>query len=166
MPHEMKSNARRRFVDALVLSALLLFGALARIAHQSSVEHAVCPEHGELLHVASSHDATLHGAHPRGAHSDDATSTKSVHAHETERSAPDACQQGPRAQPAGEKDSHEACWFATLSRPDSAPWSGVPLRFVPPAPERADATVDADARVAAIPTLSFAPKHGPPIRSA
>ncbi len=148
MISRMKSSAHGRFVHALVLSALLLFGALAQTVHEATVAHAVCPEHGELLDVARSAAIASH-----------------THDHDRGATVPDCESTGPRAAPSSEESGHDECWFATLLKPGSAPCVESLAHFVPPRGSWIE-VIDARVRVAAIPTLSFAPKHGPPARRA
>jgi hypothetical protein len=149
MSDEIKINARSRLVRALLLSALLLFGALAQTVHESTVVHAICPEHGEILDVGPRVDASVAVA---------------AHEHATGAHATARGEDGPRAQSSGAQAGHDECLFATLLKADSVTWIGAPSHPVPLAREARDEAVDA-ARVAAIPTLSFAPKHSPPSRS-
>jgi hypothetical protein len=54
LPHSCKTRparpARTRRILALVLLCLCLAGQLSGFAHLVTVQHAVCPEHGEVVH--------------------------------------------------------------------------------------------------------------------
>lgn len=145
-----RSSARHRVAYALVLVALLLFGSLARTLHEATTTHAICPEHGELLDVQGGpFDAIL------------SAQLAASLAHEDPSRRCD-----PHALPSEWRHSHDECWFETLSRPGSSYWVDSSPRLVPLTLDASNSVVRTCVRVAAIPTLSFAPKHSPPARAA
>jgi hypothetical protein len=144
----LRQGVSRRFVHVVALIALILFGSLAQTIHESTVHHAVCPEHGELLHVER---APAEG----GARATNGSLLVEQPSRSDEHAGPSSA--GPE---------HDVCWFATLLRPGSSPWIGTSIRFVHPACSFCFRPVRASVRVAAVAPLSFAPKHSPPARAA
>jgi hypothetical protein len=153
------STARRNTLGnvahALVLSALILFSSLAQTVHESLVTHAICPEHGELLDVAPLH-VDVSAADEAALANIDAANP----------SAADRDATHPHAKPSGAPAGHDECWFATLLRPGSTHWVSAPAHLVPLTRVAFNDAIRPCVRAAAIPPLSFAPKHSPPARAA
>jgi hypothetical protein len=123
------------------LAALLLVGSsLGQAAHLAVVEHAICAEHGDLLHAADSHAATAGPAD----HDDEGGSTP---------------EQG---------GDHEHCQLLARNQGEQAlpvaSADGALLPFAVPALVELAPSV-ARARPAQAP-LSLAPKTSPPRRAA
>lgn len=133
----LTTTARSLF--ALALTFMILFGGVAESIHNAQVGHEICPEHGEVLHVASGHAQWDH--------------VQSSHGH------------GVRVQPAEQAAEHDHCLFATLLGSSNSPWTGGPTRIVVPHTASVRPLRATVARPDAIPPLSFAPKHSPPVRA-
>ncbi len=124
----------RRLCAALALIALILVGRFAESMHSAEVGHRVCPEHGELLHVANVHD----------------------HADESDVPV------GAQVIPAKSAPEHHHCQIANFLNSSGASWTPAHTdshAFL--VPGVADAARAESARVTRAP-LSFAPKHSPP----
>ena len=147
------------FGRALVLAGLILLGSLAQTLHHATVGHAVCPEHGELVHVALPHGH-------------DAATGIVPHAHEAQRCEGEDENEDvdasttALAEPSEAPAEHDPCLLSTLLRPGSSPWLATNVRVVPQAEPCRPAVVHAAVRAAAVAPLTFAPKHSPPARAA
>ncbi len=129
----------KRFLAALALIALVLVGRIAESIHSAQSGHVICPEHGEMLHVAAANDADL---------APDSTPT-----------------QGPRVRPSGAHGEHEHCLLVNLLWSSGASWcaeESVPHLFDP---KIVDGARSARETRFALAVLCFAPKHSPPART-
>jgi hypothetical protein len=125
-----------RLLRALALIVLVLAGRFAGSFHAAESNHVVCPDHGELLHVADAHD-----------HGDD-------HA--------EGAPLGAGIRPVDAPDAHEHCLLETLMWASGTTWLPADVHAVVVPGVAAPAVVtDRGARFA-LPPLSFAPKHSPP----
>lgn len=139
-----RTNVLRR-LGTLACALLFLWTNIATSVHMLAVRHAVCPDHGEIVHVAVDAASTHTHAH------DDAT-----HAHEHSSRAHDA-----EVSAGLDEQAHDVCGFATTARPTSPPSK----HFVSLARPLAQLAVDPLARAPrreAFARILLAPKHSPP----
>jgi hypothetical protein len=145
LPYKLKTSlvgpGRPRRYLALVLLCLCLTGQFSGFAHLVSVQHGVCPEHGEVVH----------GPHVGGG----------------EALAPVLTLEGLlpalRNNPAPSAEhEHEHCLFVSARRGQAVPEQALrPLRAAPLTIVRQPAG-EAPARVQSIALLLLAPKNSPP----
>lgn len=126
-----------RCLHAALLIALLFVGRVAESIHSAQAGHVVCPEHGEILHVASLEEGATDASVPVGA----------------------------RATPAAGPLEHDHCFLGALLWSSGASWTldSTCTRAVDGALDTPQVTVRG-ARFA-LPPLCFAPKHSPPARA-
>jgi len=134
--HRHLSNSTRRLLSALVLAALVLVGRLAESIHSSQVGHVVCPEHGELLHVADAHG----------------------HASSTATDVP----LGARVVPHAGAAEHHHCLLATLFWSSGSTWTPAQTAFSLRTLVEVRSVAHSECARFSLPPLSFAPKHSPP----
>jgi hypothetical protein len=136
-----RTGTRPSLVRALALIALLFFAGIADSIHESQAAHAICPEHGEIIHVATRTQPAP---------------TAHLHAHD--------CGQPLVLPGAPDAEHHDHCvlWsfvrassVALMSRAAPSLWIEEPI--VARAPERE--TIRRDG----VPLLLLAPKHSPPV---
>lgn len=132
------SHRPRRLLAALALITLVIAGRFAESFHTASLGHAVCPEHGELMHVADVHE----------------------HADASDHDVPT----GARIQPIETSAEHDHCLFATLLWSSGATWMPAETHDCSFACVSERVLVRIDCTRFTLPPLSFAPKHSPPAR--
>lgn len=153
-------------VRAIALAFLIVLGGLLETVHRAQVRHAICPEHGELVHADVGHgfaqvDPIAHDEHGAcAAESARGETLASRHSHDTD-------DHGPSVTSTRHAELvHEHCVFEALLRTSASVWSDVrggyhvPLGVVV---HRADVP---EIPPVSLPVLSFAPKHSPPARAA
>jgi hypothetical protein len=121
---------------AMSLAAAVALGPSAKYAHFARVEHAVCAEHGELVHVEST-GTRVHAGHTAAPHVDPA----------------------PNAE--GGEHEHRHCGLATQERPHGARAADCAHAGDPAADEDATRSVVRDA-VPRRALYRLAPKTSPP----
>lgn len=122
----------------LLAIVLIVSGRLLAALHEADAGHVVCPEHGEVLHVAHV---------------------------EVDSSSDVPVSPGPLVRPVTTAEGHEHCvfagWFAEAQtswcHPDAWPWRAQGASWDTSIPRT-------DTRHVREP-LSFAPKHSPPARA-
>ena len=131
-PHRQSRIA----IGAALLAVWMLVADLGALAHQALVQHAVCSEHGESIHVSQSDDAASPTAEP--------STRAELHRH----------------APGNSGDAHEHCSIdatAATTTPPAAP-AFTPTR-TPATSPRALLTAALPPRLA---TFRLAPKTSPP----
>lgn len=132
----------RRLLRAIALCALLLAGLLGDSIHRAQVHHAICPEHGELVEVAT--------------HTIDASRAKHE---ETSRCQREHVEAGDESG----GDHHDACFLASMPKAESVA-AAPTLTFEPDFPLVLHAEVSATiATPPSIPRYLLAPKNSPPV---
>jgi len=125
---------------AVVLASVTLAAQISSVAHMALVRHAICPEHGELIHPDELGGSA--GA-PRALAKPDATAIQS---------AP----QLPTVH------GHDHCLLASYRRQRIIPAAGT-VALVAPTPMVGDSCLVADApRPALVALYRLAPKNSPP----
>jgi hypothetical protein len=138
--HRQRSAAKLR-VTTLVVFVLFLVGSIASSLHMALVRHAVCPEHGEVVHVAPTPDAPV--------------CASAAHDHHDVRWA---------ALPASSDDAgHDHCPVATQARVRDVAWTPVRVVVQKDGAPLARACAPASPRVPAFARFYLAPKHSPPV---
>lgn len=131
-PHRQSRIA----IGAALLAMWMLVADLGALAHQALVQHAVCSEHGESIHVSASDDAASPTAEP--------STRAELHRH----------------NPGSSPDAHEHCSI------DATAASTTPPASPAITPTRAPATSPRALLTAALPprlaTFRLAPKTSPP----
>ena len=131
------STAARALTVAVVVAASL--GQFASLAHEMTVRHFRCAEHGELTHVAAAVSATSADASARA----------------------DAAKAALRAPAATAVDAHEHCGLSfTVEGSAPAPSACASGRLAPPPPALAPAAPRLQGGRAV--ALAAAPKTSPP----
>ncbi|MFN0242459.1 MAG: hypothetical protein ACKVWV_06150 [Planctomycetota bacterium] len=134
-----------RRLGTLACAVMFLWTNIATSVHMLAVRHAVCPDHGEIVHVAVDAASGHTHAHDDSAHPNEHSSR----AHAAEIST------------ALEEQAHDVCGFATTARPTSPPSK----HFVSVARPHAHVALDSLAsapRRASFALILLAPKHSPP----
>lgn len=130
----MSPSSFLRRIGTLACAVLFVWTNIATSVHMLAVGHAVCPEHGEILHVAS-----------------------------TVSSAPSqsAKQHTPQALPMQGEQAHEVCGYAAPIRPTTAP-TRLFVSPATPRDEVAARAIAVAPRRESIARILLAPKHSPP----
>jgi hypothetical protein len=125
------------------LAALLLFGNLGGALHLALVQHAICPEHGELIHVSADTLACAPApiAPTRAAESGTPLLRKGL-------------------PPA--RDQHEHCAQGIPIRQSSLVLQAAPAWRTVPCECSRPQERETSAPLASIPRILLAPKHSPP----
>ncbi|MFL5308782.1 MAG: hypothetical protein ACJ8F1_26455 [Polyangia bacterium] len=135
--HGFSTAARALTLAAVVVASL---GQFASLAHEMTVRHFRCAEHGELTHVA-------------------AVASASASADATGRAA--AAKDAVRAPVTASVDAHEHCGLTfTVEGSAPAPSAGATGRLAPPPPAPAPAAPRLQGGRAV--ALAAAPKTSPP----
>lgn len=137
-----------RRLGTLVCAVSFVWTNIATSVHMLAVRHAVCPDHGEIVHVAA--DAAPEHTHTGHAHADHSHEHDgSVPVHESELSA------------ALDEQAHDVCGFATTARPTSPPSKLFASAAKPLAHVAFDALASTPRRES-FARILLAPKHSPP----
>lgn len=136
-PRAFDAFSRRTAFAALVL---FFVGSIASSLHMALVRHAVCAEHGEVVHLAPADATPVCGA--------------SAQAHPGSVWSP---------APSASEDGHDHCTIAAQTRVRGMAWT--PYRAAPQSEPEVVARdcAPGPARVPGFSRLFLAPKHSPPV---
>lgn len=121
---------------ALALVCAFLLAQLAGFVHLALERHAVCAEHGELLHVADSASSSAAAGHQ-------------------ERT-------GPSLADGSSGDAHAHCDVLPAVQPKQSVATGAPARSIEPLASAWNRAAPLAVAHAAVPLLLLAPKQSPP----
>jgi hypothetical protein len=124
-----------------LMAGFFLAAQVAISVHTATVVHAVCPEHGELIHLAG--------------HADADSALRAAADHRPAGLEPEA--------PVSGEHLHDICFVCTAQRAAMALTTPLALRWREVLVERAHAPPAYAAEIPPSPRYLFAPKQSPPV---
>jgi predicted cobalt transporter CbtA len=125
---------------ALAVLVLFVIGSIASSLHMALVRHAVCAEHGEVVHVAPAAPAP-------GCDS-------ALHEHDSRQWS---------STPSDSSDAHDHCPVALQARERGLAWTPTRAVVQKHGPPLVRTCAPSYAPVPTLSRLFFAPKHSPPV---